>query len=273
MAGVSRYALALGCFAIGTVTAPLSAVAESVDNSGVTQAVVDTLDAQLDVLDKTERILQDKYRARRDELKKIVRKSYKSLRRGRGALWVGEGDETSLVRRRDMIRRLLAKQRAQLKMLRGEIDAIAVSRTRIQNERKAAETLVAPALKSLRLPVAFSDVVENFGSYKHDRSRTRLSRRGLTLSSRPGRNVRAIADGRVRYVGEVRGLGHTVIVDHGDFWSVLGALTPGHVKSGRSVTRGQILGESVGDRVYFEVRLEVGPGGFPVDPTPLVDWR
>jgi septal ring factor EnvC (AmiA/AmiB activator) len=121
--------------------------------------------------------------------------------------------------------------------------------------------------------VAFGRVIEPFGSYRHDSSQARLTRRGLILSSRPGRNVRAVASGEVRYTGHVRGLGNAVIVDHGDFLSVIGELTELRIARGVRVERGEIIGESKLDRVYFEVRLEAGGAGFPVDPAPLIQWR
>ncbi|MEM9492973.1 MAG: hypothetical protein AAGC55_27740, partial [Myxococcota bacterium] len=62
------------------------------------------------------------------------------------------------------------------------------------------------------------------------------------------------------------------VVDHGDYLSVTGALGQLSVIRGLRVETGDLLGESAGDRVYLEIRLDVGPGGLPVDPRPLIAW-
>ena len=42
------------------------------------------------------------------------------------------------------------------------------------------------------------------------------------------------------------------------------------VPVGAHVARGDRLGRAARSRVYFEVRVKVGPGGMPVDPEPLL---
>lgn len=234
--------------------------------------VVQTMDAQLAVLDRTQKLLDEAYLARSQEIHARVKTAYKLLRPGLARMWVDRESRTLIAQRRAWVRRVLAQAQRELELVRDEMASVAGSRERLQETRRAASAITPPAPGSLRVPVAYSHVVEPFGSYRHDASQARLSRRGIVLTSRAGRNVRAVADGEVRYAGEVRGLGHAVIVDHGDFWSIVGAVTSGTVSPGSKVERGGILGESVGDEVYLEVRLEIGPGGFPVDPEPLLEW-
>lgn len=238
----------------------------------IRRAIDETLEAQLQVLAKTERILEDKHSAGSEELRARVRAAYKILRPGRTPLWRDEETRARVIQRRALVRRMLARDRAELALLQDELESVARARERIERERRAASELEPPAPGSLGPPVASSRVVEPFGSYQHA-SRARLSRRGIVLSSRPGRRVRAVAQGEVRYAGEVRGLGHAVIIDHGDFRSVVGHLEPGGSEPGDRVERGDIIGKSASRWVYLEIRLEVGAGGFPVDPEPLVDWR
>ena len=82
------------------------------------------------------------------------------------------------------------------------------------------------------------------------------------------------ATGTVVFVGRLRGIDRAIVVRHsvggGRFWSILGHLTAVQVAVGEAVSRGQILAESSGERVYLELRMPKGGQGFPVDPAPLI---
>lgn len=237
----------------------------------IARAIRGSLDAQVAVLDRTEGLLVDKHRARTGELGARARAAYKLLRTGNAPLWVDEPSRSAFLRRRAAARRILGRDLAELRVLQDELDSVAGARQRLERARQDIAALSPPPPGSLHVPVAFSRVLEPFGTYRHGASRAQLTRRGVVLSSKPGRNVRAVAAGVIRFAGDVRGLGHALIVDHGDFLSVLGPLTPGRAHAGAKVQRGEILGESTEDRVYFEVRLEAGAGGYPIDPEPLVE--
>ncbi|MCG8417365.1 MAG: peptidoglycan DD-metalloendopeptidase family protein [Proteobacteria bacterium] len=230
------------------------------------------LDDQLHTLDKTRDLLIARQQSRRNDLQRRVRGAYKQLRSGVKSLWFDPEQRSQIAARVSAVRRVLARDLAELALLDDEMSAVSSSRQQIAAERNRARQLNVPEPGSLRLPVAWSRVVEPFGVYRHARSRARLSRRGIWLSSRPGRNARAVAAGEVLYVGLARGLGHVAIIDHGDYTSILGTLTKLQVSRGESVETGDLVGESMGDRVYLEIRLDIGPGGFPVDPQSLIAW-
>jgi murein DD-endopeptidase MepM/ murein hydrolase activator NlpD len=61
-----------------------------------------------------------------------------------------------------------------------------------------------------------------------------------------------------------------VIVDHGSYLTVIAKLGELAVPAGAPVSRGDRLGRAARHRVYFEVRVELGPGGLPIDPEPLL---
>jgi septal ring factor EnvC (AmiA/AmiB activator) len=76
--------------------------------------------------------------------------------------------------------------------------------------------------------------------------------------------VRAIAAGRVRFVGDVPGLGRGVAIDHGDgYVSILAPLGALYCAVGDEVGDGDIVAEAAGSSVY----LELAQGGTPIDPT------
>ncbi|HSK05576.1 MAG TPA: M23 family metallopeptidase, partial [Kofleriaceae bacterium] len=142
--------------------------------------------------------------------------------------------------------------------------------------RAAAEKQAAAArLPELELPVeigrpARGKIVRRFGSIHHERSNTRLARRGIDLEVEARAPTVAPADGVVRYAGPIRGLDTGVIIDHGSFLTVIGKLGAPAVPAGAPVRRGDRIGRAANRRVYLEVRALVGAGGLPIDPEPLL---
>ena len=77
----------------------------------------------------------------------------------------------------------------------------------------------------------------------------------------------------MRYAGPIRGLDHGVILDHGDYLTVIAKLGELTLPIGTHVARGDRLGRAAHHRVYLEVRAKIGPGGLPIDPEPLLKRR
>jgi len=92
----------------------------------------------------------------------------------------------------------------------------------------------------------------------------------VELWTRRGQVVKTVAEGRVLFAGLIRGLGGAVIIDHGEYYSVLGRLTKLKVKIGQTLVRGAELGVAEKKKVYFEVRVPGGVGGIPIDPSRLL---
>lgn len=263
-----RRSIALACLVmIGSAAALASSAA---DRPGPSAGdVVAAFDAQLAVIARTDEILADKYQARADELQRRVRAAYKLLRGGWAPLWVDPERRAAVVQRRALVKRALSRTGTELDLLRAEVTAAARARSYLEEARQAASTIAAPAPGSLLRPVTPGEVVAGFGVHRH-RSGARLTRRGVELASAAGAPVQAVAAGVVRYAGPVRGLGDAVIVAHDGFLSVLGRLDEVTAQRGARVLSGAALGRAAGERVYLELRLDVGGGGHPVDPAPLL---
>ena len=115
----------------------------------------------------------------------------------------------------------------------------------------------------LERPVA-GPIVGGYGVHVAATLGIPVARRGVELHSRSGEPVRAIASGRVRFVGEVPGLGRGVTLDHGDgYVSLLAHLGAIHCAVGDEVDDGETLAEAAGSSVY----LELTQAGTPLDPT------
>jgi septal ring factor EnvC (AmiA/AmiB activator) len=82
--------------------------------------------------------------------------------------------------------------------------------------------------------------------------------------------VRATAAGRVRFVGDLPGLGRGVAVDHGQgYVSLYGHLGAIRCAVGDEVGDADVLAEAAGASVYFEL----AQGGTPMDPTSWLGRR
>jgi septal ring factor EnvC (AmiA/AmiB activator) len=163
-----------------------------------------------------------------------------------------------LVQRDSRERLLLAEELARLQQAEGDAASEA---------KQVAAVEVPPAL----LRPADGAIARPFGPFVHDATHATLSRRGIDLEVDDHAQVVAPADGVVRYAGTMRGLEHGVVLDHGTFFTVVGKLADSLLPPvGTRVARGDRIGKAAHHRVYFEVRLKLGPGGLPIDPEPVL---
>lgn len=225
--------------------------------------------AQEDAVDRTEKMLEEKISERKAQLATRVRALYKLARGGEVALWLDAGERRDRVAWESAARRVLSRDIDELRQFQAELDAAHAARVALQQARQQAARVRRPERRSLRRPVPGS-IVERFGIATDAASGAKLSRRGIALRTRVGREVLAVAGGVVAWVGPVRGLHHAVIVDHDGFTSVLAGLDAPTVTAGRRIDAGQPIGAAAGLRIHLEVRLPVGPGGLPIDPEPLL---
>lgn len=124
----------------------------------------------------------------------------------------------------------------------------------------------------LRLPV-LGELMNRFGSQREDSG---LSWKGLFISAEPGREVKAIAGGRVVYADWLRGFGNLMIVDHGEGYMSLYGNNEALLKQVGDETRAgdtiAAIGNSGGNPdsgLYFELRYQ----GKPFDPLPWVTLK
>ncbi len=68
-------------------------------------------------------------------------------------------------------------------------------------------------------------IVKGFGHFQDEVTRLKSFSPGITIDSKPGQDVMAVADGTVVYIGDLRGYDTFVIIDHGDqYYSTYGGL-------------------------------------------------
>ena len=114
----------------------------------------------------------------------------------------------------------------------------------------------------LRLPVA-GELMNRFGSPRSD---TGLSWRGLFIRAPEGRDVKAVASGRVVFADWLRGFGNLLIIDHGgSYMSLYGgaqslfAQVGDVVKGGATVASAGSTGGNSESGLYFELRYQSKP--------------
>ena len=124
----------------------------------------------------------------------------------------------------------------------------------------------------LRLPV-IGELMNRFGGQRQDSG---LSWKGLFISAKPGREVKAVAGGRVVYADWLRGFGNLLILDHGDSYMSLYGNNESLLKQVGDETRaGDTIaasGNSGGNPesgLYFELRFQ----GKPFDPIPWINLK
>lgn len=100
--------------------------------------------------------------------------------------------------------------------------------------------------------------------------------RGVDLDVPSGTPVRAMASGRVRFAGVMRGFGNVVWLEHrGGTLSVYAHLSSLGVRQGQPVRGGDVIGLSgaTGDATTPHLHFEVWRWGREVDPVPLLGGR
>lgn len=177
-------------------------------------------------------------------------------------------DAAAVARRRAAARVLLERDRGERALLADEAVRLRGARDRVAEE---VARLPAIALPDQLARPAPGKIVRHFGMLAHERSGATLSRRGIDLDVDEHGPVVAPAAGTVRYAGPIRGLDHGVIVDCGDYLTVIAKLADLALPVGAPIAAGDRLGRAARHRVYLEVRVKLGPGGLPIDPEPLLE--
>ena len=234
-------------------------------------------------LERRAHALQEQQTLRRTELKRRLRALYKLSNGGYLRLVSGAATVEELDQRRVALGRVVARDLEELVAVRDEARELDVEQARRKealahaldfgSQVALADVAAASGLQlkegRLARPVA-GPVVGAFGVHKDAALGIQVARRGVELRSRPGELVHATAAGRVRFVGDVPGLGRGLALDHGDgYVSLLAHLGTIHCAIGDEVGDGDAIAEAAGSSVYFEL----AQGGTPMDPTHWLGTR
>jgi septal ring factor EnvC (AmiA/AmiB activator) len=176
-------------------------------------------------------------------------------------------DAMAAARLRAAARLLVDRDRGERALLIDEVAQLRAARDRVAGEAGQLLSIVLPS--ELARPAA-GKIARHFGTLEHERSKATLSRRGIDIEVEDGCPVTAPAAGTVRFTGPIRGLDQGVVIDHGAYVTVLAKLGEIALPVGAPIAAGDRIGRASRHRVYFEVRVKLGPGGLPIDPEPML---
>lgn len=107
-----------------------------------------------------------------------------------------------------------------------------------------------------RLPFpADGSVLSQFGKSYNSKTNLLTFQKGITIGTHVAAGVRAVADGRVVFAGPLKNYGLIAIVEHpGQYFTLYGQMGGVSVAEGNAVKRGDVLGKTAGEPLYFEIR-------------------
>lgn len=123
--------------------------------------------------------------------------------------------------------------------------------------------------EQFRVPIDCGKITSSFGFRKDPFTRSKKFHHGIDIIARTDTPVRSAATGTVHYLGYKKGLGNTIIVDHGNgIRTLYGHLNRFLVSSGQTVAKGEVIagagstGRSTSTHLHFSVLID----GKSVDP-------
>ncbi|MBL7764523.1 MAG: peptidoglycan DD-metalloendopeptidase family protein [Chitinophagaceae bacterium] len=121
-------------------------------------------------------------------------------------------------------------------------------------------------------PVEKGFVIEHFGKNKHPLFNIVTENYGVDIKTNRGAGARAIFSGEVNSVINIPGMGQTVLVNHGSFYTVYSKLDKVFVAKGAKVATKQSIGTVLTDdegntQIHFEI-WKVGANGSPFKVNP-----
>ena len=120
-----------------------------------------------------------------------------------------------------------------------------------------------------KLPWPVSGFIsQKFGKHNHPVVKGVVSNNnGVFIQTKQNERVKAIFNGEVRTVAFIPAFGNTVLISHGDYFTVYAGLKAVKVSKGQKVTIGQELGEIITDKDgVSELKFEVWKSAKAVDP-------
>jgi murein hydrolase activator len=118
-------------------------------------------------------------------------------------------------------------------------------------------------------PVESGFISKRFGTHAHPTLKgITEDNDGIDIQTTPNANVRAVFDGVVTKIFTVPGYGGTIVVRHGEYYTMYSKLKVISVKSGETIKAKQVLGQVYTNKAgVAEVHFETWKGLQPMDPS------
>jgi septal ring factor EnvC (AmiA/AmiB activator) len=135
---------------------------------------------------------------------------------------------------------------------------------RVSREGVTGGPSVFAALKGQLLPPCRGEVTVPFGELIHPVTKLKSFSAGISIKTGPGQKVVAVASGTVAYVGNLRGYGNFIIINHDDrYYTTYAGLGEMLVSVNEYVLAGNKVASAGDDGI---VKFELREGRNPLDP-------
>jgi len=211
---------------------------------------------------------------RYDELSGESRKVSGLKRKREASIALEKTQKEKKERNLERIRHLRAEEADRILMLHEAEKEVGRIITRLEEElrrtssgRRQSDPSVFAALRGQLCAPCRGTVTRTFGPYENPITKLKSFSPGITIKSRSGRPVVAVAAGDVAYVGNLRGYGDFIIINHDDHhFSTYSGITTPTVVTGQYVLMGTDLAK-VGSE--GSIKFELRKGREPIDP---IEW-
>lgn len=128
-----------------------------------------------------------------------------------------------------------------------------------ERKKATAASSFAKSYGKLGWPVSNGYISERFGRHKHPTLKDiTTENNGVNITTKSGSRVRAVYSGEVSAVMQVPGMKNSILIKHGEYYTVYANLDEVNVKRGQKVKENQNLGRVVADEngvanFHFEV--------------------
>ncbi len=110
-------------------------------------------------------------------------------------------------------------------------------------------------------PVERGVITSKFGKHRHEVMKNiEVDNKGVDITTNPSESVRSVFEGRVSNVLSIRGANLTVIIQHGEYFTVYQNLVNLNIKKGDLVQRKQKIGEVYRDKATSEMHFQLWKG-------------
>lgn len=143
------------------------------------------------------------------------------------------------------------------------------SRIPLTPEGAALSTSFAGNKGKIPWPVESGFISKRYGTFPHPTLKGIMETNdGIDIQTNNGEPVRSVFDGTVTKITTVPGMGGTVIIRHGDFYTMYSRLKTVAVKSGQEITAKSIIGTVNADREGIsELHFQTWKGLEVMDPS------
>ncbi len=159
-----------------------------------------------------------------------------------------------------MIAKIIEEEiRAEAKRIEAEKQKAKASKVKKVPEPNQLATSFEASKSKLAWPVASGFISQKFGVQEHALLEgVKLDNFGIDIQTNKEEPIRTVFDGKVKYVGFIPGLGHTVMLQHGVYFTVYAKLSSVTVKKNQLVKAKEIIGEVLTDKngiseLHFEI--------------------